>query len=96
MPEGRPFSRASIGGNPVGRPRTAAPEPSSAASALIAAQRWQAKRAAAIGSGGPVQRSLQSGAELSAARGAQRAERRFEGEEAIGRRIRSAAENPWA
>lgn len=96
MPEGRSFARASIGGNPVGRPRTAAPDPSRAASALIAAQRWQAKRAAAIGSGGSVQRSLQSAGELSAARGAQRADSRFEGEEAIGRRVRSSAENPWA
>lgn len=96
MPEGRSFARASIGGNPVGRPRTAPPDPSRAASALIAAHRWQAKRAAAIGSGGPVQRSLQSAGELSAARGAQRADRRFEGEESLGRRIRSSAENPWA
>lgn len=88
MASGRSFSRASLSGNPVGRPRTAAPEPSQAARALLAAQNWQSKRGLSVGQDQPAARSAQSGGAISAARGQQRAERRFEGEEAIGRQQR--------
>ena len=93
MPQGRSFSRASIGGNPVGRPRTAPPDPDQAARALIAAKNWEAKRGASIGSGGSRQRSIGSGAEISAARGEARRGTRFEGEAQLGQRYRSSAEN---
>jgi hypothetical protein len=104
MANARSFDRASLSGNPVGRPRTAAPEPSKAASALIAARNWQAKQAAGIGSGsGGRSRSIQSGAEISAARGAYRAERRFDNETGFFSPNSAAAggsgtspKNPWS
>lgn len=96
MPEARPFSRATLGGNPVGRPRTAAPDPGTVAKALIAAQTWQSKRAASIASAVPVQRSISSGGEISARRGEQRRERRFEGEGGPRRGLTGGATNPWS
>jgi hypothetical protein len=72
------FRRASLGGNPVGRPRTAEPDRGRVADALIAATRWQQKRGLDQQSHNP--RSAQSGADISAARGQWRAERRFDNE----------------
>lgn len=96
MAAARSFSRASLGGNPVGRPRTAAPDPDRAARALIAAKNWEAKRGGSVGSGGSRQRSIGSGSEIAAARGEARRSTRFEGEAQLGRRQRSSAENPWS
>jgi len=76
----RTFSRASTGGNPVGRPATHGPESSGPAKAMIAATHWQQKRGAVIGQGTPTARSAQSGAAISAARGQYRSERRFSDE----------------
>ena len=73
----RSFSRATLGGNPVGRPRTSAPDQSAAARALIAATRWRQKSGSGVGQRTPSNSAAQSGADLSAARGAWRAERRF-------------------
>ena len=72
------FRRASLGGNPVGRPRTAEPDRGRVADALIAATRWQQKRGLDQQSHNP--RSAQSGADISAARGQRREERRFDNE----------------
>ncbi|MCE2836906.1 MAG: hypothetical protein LW834_08075 [Cyanobium sp. 49614_E6] len=72
------FRRASLGGNPVGRPRTANPDPGPVASALIAANRWQQKRGLDRTDSNP--RAAQSGGAVSAARGQYRQERRFDNE----------------
>lgn len=93
MAGARSFSRASLSGNPVGRPRTNPPEPDERAKALIAAKNWEAKRGGSIGSGGSQQRSIGSGAEVSAARGEERRGTRFEGEARMNQRYRSSAEN---
>lgn len=85
MNQGRPFSQATIGGNPVGRPATAAPEPSRAARALIAARQWQSKQGVLAGQAQHNPRSAQPGAAINAARGQARRDTRFEGEQAIGR-----------
>jgi hypothetical protein len=71
----RPFSRATTGGNPVGRPRTsAANEPSGQAKALIAAKRYrQSKKRDAPDAG--VGRSFNAPGEVSAFRGAEQRER---------------------
>ena len=93
MAGARSFSRATLGGNPVGRPRTNPPEPGGRTKALIAAMNWEAKRGSSVGSGGSQQRSIGSGAEISAARGEARRGTRFEGEERMNQRYRSSAEN---
>lgn len=85
MNQGRPFSQATIGGNPVGRPATAPPEPSRIARALIAARQWQAKQGTLAGQAQSGPRAAQSGAAINAARGQQRRETRFDGEQNIGR-----------
>ncbi len=71
----RPFSRATVGGNPVGRPRTSgANEPSGAAKALIAAKRYrQSKKRDAPDAG--IGRSANAPGELSAFRAADERER---------------------
>jgi hypothetical protein len=95
------FSRASMGGNPVGRPRTAPPDRGRVADALIAAQRWQQKRGLDQAPTAP--RAAQSGADIAAARGQWRQERRFEGERGFFSPDAAAnggsgisAKNPWA
>jgi len=95
------FRRASLGGNPVGRPRTAAPDRGRVADALIAATRWQQKRG--LDGRATNARSAQSGGDISAARGQWRAERRFEGERgffspdaAANGGSGASAKNPWA
>ena len=85
MATGRSFARASLSGNPVGRPRTAPRKPSRAARAMIAAQNWQSKRGLTVGQDQGTARSAQSGGAISAARGQANAGRRFDGEEKIGR-----------
>jgi hypothetical protein len=72
------FRRASMGGNPVGRPRTAEPARGRVADALIAANRWQQKRG--LDQRATVGRSAQGSGDISYARGQWNAERRFEGE----------------
>jgi hypothetical protein len=95
------FRRASLGGNPVGRPRTAEPDRGRVADALIAATRWQQKRGLDQQSHNP--RSAQSGADISAARGQWREERRFDNERGFFNPDAAAnggtgvsAKNPWA
>jgi hypothetical protein len=73
----RSFSRATLGGNSVGRPATRNTDSSSYAKALIAANRWQQKRGGSVGQRTPANSSAQSGADIAAARGQYRAERRF-------------------
>lgn len=85
MSSARPFSRATVGGNPVGRPRTTPEEPNARTRALIAARNWQAKRGAAANSDAPTARSAGTGASIAAARGEQRRGTRFDGEERLGR-----------
>jgi hypothetical protein len=71
----RPFSRATTGGNPVGRPRTSAAEqPTRAARALIAAKRYQRTKKRDAPDAG-VGRSFNAPGELSAFRGAETRER---------------------
>lgn len=96
MSSARPFSRATVGGNPVGRPRTTPEEPNARTRALIAARNWQAKRGAAANSDAPTARSASTGASIAAARGEQRRGTRFEGEEQMNQRYRSSAENASA
>lgn len=93
MNQGRPFLQATIGGNPVGRPATAAAEPSRAARALIAARQWQSKQGTLAGQAQGGSRSAQSGAAINAARGQQRRETRFDGERAIGSTRSDSATN---
>jgi len=101
MADASRFSRASMGGNPVGRPRTAEPDRGRIANALIASRRWQQKRGMDQQSSNP--RSAQSGADISAARGQWREERRFDNERGFfspdaasngGSGV--SAKNPWA
>lgn len=93
MSQGRPFAQATVGGNPVGRPTTAAPEPSRAARALIAARQWQSKQGTIAGQAQGGARSAQSGAAINAARGQQRRDTRFDGERAIGSTRSDSATN---
>jgi hypothetical protein len=100
MAEASRFARATMGGNPVGRPRTSPPPPGRVASALIAASRWQQKRG--LDQRDTVPRSAQSGADIAAARGQWRAERRFDDERgffspdsAANGGTGTSARNPW-
>lgn len=106
----RPFGRAAVSGGKRGRPTANAtyqfagsPDRlSPQAQQLIAAQRWQEQRGREKPETAPQFRSISSGADISANRGAFRAERRFAGERTVfspnalsqGGSGSSAA-NPW-
>lgn len=96
------FRRASLGGNPVGRPRTADPNPGRVANALIASKRWQEKRGLDRRDTA-TPRSAQSGGDISAARGQWNADRRFDDERgffnpdaAANGGAGTSAKNPWS
>ena len=84
----RGFSSASVGGNRPGRPTTNstyqfAGDPdrlTPQAKQLIAAQGWQQRSGRVKRETAPQSRSISSGAEVSANRGAQRRGKQFEGE----------------
>jgi hypothetical protein len=99
----RPWGRAALGGGRPGRPTANAtfqfagsPDRlSPEAQQLIAAQRWGERRGRDKPETAPQNRSISSGADISASRGLQRSERRFAGE-AAPFSSGGAAANPFA
>ena len=107
----RSFSRATVGGGKVGRPSTRstfqfagdASRLSPEARTLIASQRWTERRGRQKPETAPQYRSITSGAEVSANRGAYNADRRFDGERgwynpnaAANGGSGTSPKNPWA
>lgn len=106
----RPFGRAAVSGGKRGRPTVnstyqfaGSPDRlSPEAQKLIASHRWDQQRGREKPETAPQNRSISSGAGISASRGAYRADRRFAGERTIfspnalseGGSGNSAA-NPW-
>jgi hypothetical protein len=99
----RPFGRAALSGGKRGRPTAnatfqfagSAERLSPQAQRLIASQRWNEQRGREKPETAPQNRSISSGAEISASRGTYRSERRFAGEQtpfSTG----SAAANPFS
>jgi hypothetical protein len=85
----RPFGRAALSGGKRGRPTAnttyqfagSAERLSPQARQLIAAQRWDEQRGREKPETAPQNRSISSGAQISANRGTYRSERRFAGEQ---------------
>ena len=101
----RAFGRAAVGGGRPGRPTTQAtyqfagsPDRlSPQAQQLIAAQRWGERRGRDKPETAPQNRSISTGAEVSANRGIFRSERRFAGETSFFSPNAGGASpaNPW-